>query len=74
MKKKDLLKKKDEEIKKLSQLASQFEGLDIEKVREVLKQAEENETKELERKGEWERLKAKMVEQHDVEIQQFKAQ
>jgi predicted RNase H-like nuclease (RuvC/YqgF family) len=45
-----------------------FDGIDLEQVKALLKEKTERETAELERKGEWDRLKAQMVEAHNKEL------
>jgi hypothetical protein len=50
----------------------QFEGVDVDKFNDLVKQAQDAETKELEAKGEWDRLKERMAEQHQSEIDKIR--
>lgn len=56
-----------------SKLAA-FDGIDLEQVKGLLKERQERETAELEKKGEWDRLKQQMAEQHRKEIEALKAE
>jgi hypothetical protein len=60
------LKEKDSAVKAIEE---KYSGIDLEAAREALKAAEEAETKELERKGEYERLLAKQKEKADALIE-----
>lgn len=68
--KENMAKKK--QLKELQEenatLKKQFEGIDPEAARTALGKIKEAETKELERKGEWDRLKEIMVKDHQTEL------
>lgn len=66
MKLKDKAKAEEEARKKLEE---QYSGIDLEAAKAALKAAEEAETKELERKGEYERLLLKQKEKADALIE-----
>lgn len=59
-KKADLQKAQDE----LSALKKSVEGLDLDAVRKLLAEQKSAEEKQLEARGEWDRLKARMAEEH----------
>ena len=59
--------KAEEEARK--RLEEQYKGIDLEAAKDALKKAEEAENKELERKGEYERLLAKQKERADALIE-----
>lgn len=71
MAKKEQLRKKDEE---LAALKKQFEGIDPEAVRKLLAEQKSAEDQALEKKGDYERLKARMAEEHGKEVTSLKAQ
>lgn len=55
-------------------IEEQYSGIDIEKARAALTALEEQETKELERKGEYDRLLNRQKEIHSTEIEKLKKQ
>lgn len=59
--------------KDLNDKLSMFDGINIDEVKNLLKEKQDRETQELEKKGEWERVKATMVEQHTKELERLKA-
>lgn len=71
MQKKDQLRKKDEE---LAALKKSVEGLDLDAVRKLLADQKTAEEKSLEAKGDYDRLKARMAEEHTKEIDALRAQ
>lgn len=71
MQKKEALRKKDEEI---AALKKQFEGIDPEAVRKMLAERADAEKAELEKKGDYERLKARMAEEHGKEVKTLQDQ
>jgi len=71
MQKKEALRKKDEEI---AALKKSVEGLDLDAVRKLLAEQKTAEEKALEAKGDYERLKARMAEEHAKEIKTLKDQ
>lgn len=71
MAKKEQLKKAQDE---LDALKKQFEGIDPEAVRKLLSEQKDAETKALEAKGDYERLKQRMAEEHSKEIKSLRDQ
>jgi hypothetical protein len=69
MKKKEALRKTEEKVADLESKLKQFDGIDVESVRALLNEKKTQETKKLEEKGEWERLKNQIVEEHTKEKQ-----
>lgn len=69
MKKKEELRKTQEE---LASIKKQFEGIDPEAVRKLLSEQKDAETKALEAKGDYERLKQRMAEEHAKEVASLK--
>lgn len=67
MKRKEDVRALQAELEKTTTALKQFEGIDVESVRKMLDAQKEAETKALEDKGEWERLKARMGEEHVTE-------
>ena len=74
MDKKTKLKAAEEESAQLKARLAQFDGIDPEAVRALLKQQKDAETAQLEAKGEWGRLKEQMVSQHTQEVGTVKEQ
>ena len=68
MKKKGKIKELETQLGNLNSQLKRFEGIDPEAVRELLKQKEEVETKKLEEKGEWEKLKQQILSAHGKEV------
>lgn len=71
MAKKEQLRKAQEEI---AALKKSVEGLDLEEVRKLVADRKTAEEKALEAKGDYERLKQRMAEEHGKEITSLKAQ
>lgn len=67
MDKKTALKNAKDEIAQVKAQLSQFDGINLEEIKAVLKEREESANKELEAKGEWDRLKTNLLGQHDTE-------
>lgn len=67
MEKKNKLKAAEEKTVALEAKLKQFDGIDPEAVKALLNEKKEAETKKLEAKGEWDRLKAQMAEEHGKE-------
>lgn len=67
MDKKGALKETNSELAQVKEKLAQFDGVNLEEVKALLKAREDAETTKLEQKGEWDRLKANMVDQHGVE-------
>lgn len=74
MDKKTKLKAAEEKVGTLEARLAQFDGIDPEAVRALLKQQKDAETAQLEAKGEWGRLKEQMVTQHTQEVGTVKEQ
>lgn len=71
MEKKEALKKANTEKAELAEKLARFDGVDLEAVKQLLAEKQERENAELERKGEWDRLKAQMAEQHKKELERL---
>lgn len=71
MSKKEQLRKTQDE---LANLRKQFEGIDPEAVRKLLAEQKSAEEQALEKKGDYERLKARMAEEHGKEVTSLKSQ
>lgn len=66
MEKKTSLKDAKSQLEQLKEKLNQFDGINVDEVKTLLKERQEAETKELEKKGEWDRLKANLVEQYEA--------
>lgn len=64
----------DARTKELEARLAAFDGVDLEQVKGLLKERQDRETAELEKKGEWDRLKAQMAEQHQREVAALRAE
>jgi predicted RNase H-like nuclease (RuvC/YqgF family) len=73
MEKKAKIKELSDAAEKLQEQLKSFEGIDPASVRDLLKQKQDEETKKLEAKGEWDRLKAQMNEQHQKALESLKS-
>lgn len=67
MDKKAALKDTKDQLAQVKAQLSQFDGINLEEIKTVLKEREESANKQLEAKGEWDRLKANLLEQHTTE-------
>jgi hypothetical protein len=67
MERKKQLKQISAEKAALEEKLKQFEGIDPVAVRELLREKQERENAEMEKKGQWDALKQQMVEQHKSE-------
>lgn len=74
MQKKDALKKASDELNDLKAKLSEFDGIDPAAIKTLLAEKKSAEEKQLEAKGEWERLKARMAEEHGKEVTSVKEQ
>lgn len=74
MKKKEELKKVADQNATLQAQLKTFEGIDPEAVRKLLADQKAAEEKQLEAKGDFDRLKARMAEEHGKEVTTLKAQ
>jgi hypothetical protein len=66
MQKKEALKKTESDLSAAKELLKQFDGIDAEAVRKMLADQKSAEEKQLEAKGEWDRLKVRMAEEHST--------
>lgn len=70
---KEVMKRKENErtlqadLEKAKETLKQFEGIDAEAVRKLLAEQKKAEEQQLEAKGEWDRLKGRMAEEHTKE-------
>src|SRR3569832_1505251 len=69
MQKKEALQKASDELKKAQSALKAFEGIDPVKVRELMDAQKKAEEAQLEARGEWDRLKQRMAEEHSNQIQ-----
>lgn len=81
MEKKTALNKAKEEAKQLQTAKAeletklkQFDGIDLEEIQNLVKERKEREVAELEKKGEWDRLKAQMLEAHNKELDRVRSE
>ena len=65
MSKKATLKLQTDEIEKLKSDLGKFDGIDLEEVRKLIQTQKDAKTTELEKKGEWDKLRQQMVEQQN---------
>ncbi len=76
---KEVMKRKDKEktlstqVSTLTEQLKQFEGIDPEAVRNLLAEKAQREQEELEKRGEFDRVKQQMKEQHQNELTNVKA-
>ena len=68
MTRKKAQKETQDKLNELSEKFKQYEGLDVEKMRALLKEKEDAETDQLTKQGEWERLKARMADEHSISL------
>ena len=69
MEKKNKLKEASAKVAELEAKIKQFEGIDPEAIKKMLAEKADADTKALEAKGEWGRLKEQMVAQHNAALQ-----
>jgi len=74
MKKKEQLDKANAELKKAQELLKNFEGIDPVAVKKMLEDQRTAEEKALEAKGDWDRLKTRMAEEHGKEVKTLQDQ
>lgn len=67
MEKKGTLKDTKDQLAQVKAQLSQFDGINLEEVKALLAERSESANKQLEAKGEWDRLKANLLEQHTTE-------
>jgi len=68
MQKKEALKRAETEIATLKQQLAPFEGLDANEIKKILDERKNEETRRMEEKGEWDRLKQSMKADHDAAL------
>lgn len=69
MDKKDKLKTANDQLTQANARLKEFDGLDPKELRALVQAKKDAETAQLEAKGQWDSLKAQMVEQHGRELQ-----
>lgn len=74
MKKKEALDRANAELKKAQENLKRFDGIDPEAVKQLLNDQRTAEEKALEAKGDWDRLKTRMAEEHGKEVQTLQEQ
>lgn len=74
MDKKTALRKTQAELEEVKNKLKDFEGLDAAELRALLEEKKALETRKLEEKGEWDRLKAQMVEENKKAVDAVNAQ
>lgn len=67
MEKKNSLKDTKDQLSQVKAQLSQFDGVNLDEIKAILKEREESANKQLEAKGEWDRLKTNLLEQHVTE-------
>jgi TolA-binding protein len=71
MKRKEREKQLAEQLNQLQGQLKQFEGVDLGEVRKLLDEKKTRETEELERRGEFDRVKAQMVKEHQEALERI---
>lgn len=74
MKKKEALDKATKELQQSQETLKRFEGIDPDEVRRLLNEKKSSEEKQMEAKGEWDRLKTRMAEEHGKETANLQSQ
>lgn len=74
MKKKDALDKANAELAKARETLKSFEGIDPDAVKKMLAEQKTAEERALEAKGDWDRLKGRMAEEHSKEVKTLQEQ
>lgn len=74
MKKKEALDRANSELKKAQDALKAFDGIDADAVRKLISEQKSAEDKALEAKGDWERLKGRMAEEHGKEVKTLQEQ
>lgn len=69
MNRKKAQKEAQDKLSELSEKLKQYDGLDVEKVRALLAEKEKAEEEQLTKQGEWERLKARMADEHSKSLE-----
>lgn len=67
-------KEKEQALKaEVAELKARFDGIDPDEVRQILADRKDQETKSLEEKGDYERLKQRMADEHKAEVTRLNA-
>lgn len=74
MKRKEALDKANADLKAAQEALKKFDGIDPDAVRKLLADQKSAEEKSLEAKGDWDRLKARMAEEHGKEVNTLQEQ
>lgn len=74
MEKKTALKDTGAKLANLEAELAKYSGINLEEVQALLQERKDAETQKLEQKGEWERLKQNLVDQHNSELTTLKGQ
>ncbi|MDY7537606.1 hypothetical protein QN372_00440 [Undibacterium sp. RTI2.1] len=74
MQKKEALQKTQSDLQSAQERLKQFDGIDPEAVRKLLEEKKNAETAQLEAKGEWDRLKTRMAEEHTSQTKSLQDQ
>jgi hypothetical protein len=74
MKKKEALQAAENEKKALAERLAQFEGVDPDEYKKLVGEKKAQELQELERRGEFERIREQMAKQHEEEVKALREQ
>lgn len=74
MQKKEALKARDTELADVKSRLAAFDGVDPDEIKKLLGERKDAETKQLEAKGDYERLRTRMAEEHTKEVDKLKAE
>ena len=68
MQKKEALRRAEAEIASLKEKLTQFDGIDPAEIKRIMEERKNEETRRMEEKGEWDRLKQSMKADHEKEL------
>jgi len=74
MKRKARIKELEQELSDFKSKLTQFDGIDPESIKQLLKEREDTEKTKLEQQGNWNALKDKMAKEHQAEKEQLRQQ
>jgi hypothetical protein len=74
MKRKARIKELEQELTEFKSKLTQFDGIDPDSIKQLLKEREDAEKTKLEQQGNWNALKEKMAKEHQAEKEQLKQQ
>ncbi len=74
MKKKEALQAAEREAAALKEQLSRFEGVDLDQYKKLVEEKKAAELQELERRGEFDRIREQMVKQHEEEVKALREQ